>query len=126
MAGMKKWGLAMLALGVWIAGCAGTSAVVKKYQIKSQSDYPSAIRIGEKLDFQALAINPEGEQLKSPKKVNIPTWLVDNPENCRVEPRKGMKATLEGVAAGPCKLWLRAKVKVGLNEIEAWDGEITE
>ena len=96
--------------------------MVKKYEIKSPSPHPQSIQVGESLEFQALALDPEGNKVKSPGQVNIPTWSVDEPEHCRVEPRKGMKVKLRGVAAGKCQLWLRAKVKVGLNEISAWEG----
>lgn len=110
-------------LGFMMVGCATAPKVVGKYEIKPRP-YPTAIRVGDTLEFEARGISPEGVEVKSPQKMNIPTWLVDHPEHCRVEPRKGMKATLQGVAAGPCRLVLRAKVKIGLNEVEVWNGEI--
>lgn len=117
--------LAGMVLGLFCWGCATAPKKINKYEIAPRP-YPAAIKIGESLVFEARALTLEGDQVKNPDTMNIPTWLVDHPEHCRVEPRKGMRATLQGVAAGPCRLVLRAKVKVGLNEIEAWNGEITE
>ncbi|MCX5860132.1 MAG: hypothetical protein NT056_09595 [Proteobacteria bacterium] len=124
---MNEWSkisLAVLATGLLAFGCAATLAVEKMAARPGQ--YPDTIRVGQTLEFQAVALAPSGSEVESPAPANLPNWSVDNPENCRVTPHEGMKVTLKGVAAGPCELTLRAKVRVGLNTVIVWSGKIVE
>ena len=124
MNGWNKTSLAVLATGFLLFGCAATLAVEKMEARPGQ--YPETIRVGQVLEFGAVALAPSGSEVKSPAPANLPNWSVDNPENCRVTPREGMKVTLKGVAAGTCELTLRAKVHVGMNTIVVWSGKVVE
>jgi len=124
MNGWSKKSLAVLATGFLLFGCAATLAVEKMEARPGQ--YPETIRVGQVLEFEAVALAPSGSEVKSPAPANLPNWSVENPENCRVTPHEGMKVTLKGVAAGPCQLWFRAKVRVGLNEALVWSGKVVE
>lgn len=121
---MRPLKLGLLTGLVVIFACAGVQ-VVGKYELASQT-LPSSIRVGETLVLKVQGWSPEGKMVKNPRQQNLPTWTTDDPEHCRVEPRQGLEATVRGVAPGPCMVWVRAKVKVGLNEIMAWNGQITE
>jgi len=124
----RQWGLTVLTTGFLLFGCAMAVSNVRRVEridVK-QSSYPAAIRVSQILEFQATAVDSSGGEIESPGAANTPNWSVDNPENCRVTPREGMKVTLKGVAAGPCELTLRAKVHVGMNTIVVWSGKIVE
>lgn len=124
----RRWGLTVLAIGFLSFGCAAAGSVVRveRIDVKNQSSYPAAIRVNQILEFSAVAVDSSGGEMESPGAANTPNWSVDNPENCRVTPREGMKVTLKGVAAGPCELTLRAKVHVGMNTIVVWSGKVIE
>jgi len=124
MNGWNKLSLVVLTVGFWFFGCAATIAVEKMEARPGQ--YPDTIRVGQVLEFQAVALAPSGSEVESPSAANLPNWSVDNPENCRVMPHEGMKVTLKGVGAGPCELTLRAKVHVGMNTVIVWSGKVVE
>ncbi|MCX5866141.1 MAG: hypothetical protein NT009_01490 [Proteobacteria bacterium] len=125
MSGWRKSTLAILAIGFSLFGCAYTSIIVEKMEARP-GQYPDTIRVGQVLEFQAVALAPSGSEVESPSAANLPNWSVDNPENCRVMPHEGMKVTLKGVGAGPCELTLRAKVHVGMNTVIVWSGKVVE
>lgn len=124
----RRLGLMILAAGFLLFGCAAAGQVVRveRIDVKNQSSYPAAIRVNQVLEFQAAAVDSTGGEVANPPAANTPNWSVDNPENCRVTPREGMKVTLKGVAAGTCELTLRAKVHVGMNTIVVWSGKVEE
>jgi hypothetical protein len=128
MVGSRRWGLTVLTIGFLLSGClaAGSVVRVERIDVKNPSSYPATIRVNQILEFQAAAVDSSGGEIESPGAANTPNWSVDNPENCRVTPREGMKVTLKGVAAGPCELTLRAKVHVGTNTVIVWSGKIEE
>jgi len=127
MNGLSKTRWAVLATGFLFLGCAVamTTLAVEKMEARP-GQYPDTIRVGQTLEFQAVALDPSGGEISSPGAANLPNWSVDNPENCRVTPHEGMKVTLKGVAAGSCELTFRAKVRVGLNTVIVWSGKVRE